>query len=63
MRIFADYLNRRDTDVLAGFWEEISRRAEKESCVLILNRCDLCWISPGGAIPKPRASAKTNIPI
>ncbi len=30
MRIFGDYLNTRDKDVLGRFYEEISGRAEKE---------------------------------
>jgi ABC-type nitrate/sulfonate/bicarbonate transport system substrate-binding protein len=30
MRIFADYLNNRDRDVLGRFYEESSSRAEKE---------------------------------
>ena len=61
MRIFGDYLNTRDKDVLGRFYEEISGRAEKElrpdprsvRFLLILS---------GGAIPKRRASVKPSLP-
>lgn len=61
IRIFADYLNTRDQDVLNRFHEEIASRTEKElrpdpkSARFLLHFI-------GAVIPKPEASAQTNSP-
>lgn len=62
IRVFADYLNTRDQDVLNRFYEERSSRTEKELRPDPKSVRFFFWTSSDAVIPKPKASAKMNSP-